>query len=136
MREGAEMLGGNLRIDSEPGAGTRVEMGVPLDARLQRSREGVKPAPCLRRLQGLVVALGKHKAPAYATGAKCCGKDTRRLVAPAGLPQSCFSSMLRSARMERQTSYSRKTPSNDGSSWATAIHPRSSPLQEQIAPCL
>src|SRR5215203_4605581 len=30
----------------------------------------------------------KYEAPAYETGAKCCGKDTWRLVAPAGLPQS------------------------------------------------
>jgi PAS domain S-box-containing protein len=33
MRERAEMLGGSLQIDSMPGAGTRVEMIVPLDAR-------------------------------------------------------------------------------------------------------
>jgi signal transduction histidine kinase len=31
MRERAEMLGGTLRLDSEPGEGTRVEIRVPLD---------------------------------------------------------------------------------------------------------
>jgi signal transduction histidine kinase len=31
MRERAESLGGTLRVDSEPGEGTRVEMRVPLD---------------------------------------------------------------------------------------------------------
>jgi signal transduction histidine kinase len=31
MRERAEMLGGTVHVDSEPGAGTRVELGVPLD---------------------------------------------------------------------------------------------------------
>ena len=31
MRERAESLGGTLRVDSEPGEGTRVEMSVPLD---------------------------------------------------------------------------------------------------------
>ena len=29
MRQRAEILGGNLRIDSGPGAGTRVELRVP-----------------------------------------------------------------------------------------------------------
>ena len=29
----AEMLGGSLRVDSEPGAGTRVELRVPLNGR-------------------------------------------------------------------------------------------------------
>jgi len=33
MRERAEMLGGSLRVESEPGAGTKVEMRVPLDGR-------------------------------------------------------------------------------------------------------
>jgi PAS domain S-box-containing protein len=33
MRERLEMLGGSLRVDSEPGAGTKVEMRVPLDGR-------------------------------------------------------------------------------------------------------
>jgi signal transduction histidine kinase len=31
MRERLEMLGGSLRVYSEPGAGTKVEMRVPLD---------------------------------------------------------------------------------------------------------
>lgn len=31
MRERAKMLGGSLRVDSEPGTGTRVELRVPLD---------------------------------------------------------------------------------------------------------
>jgi len=31
MRERAEMLGGTVHVDSEPGAGTRVELRVPLD---------------------------------------------------------------------------------------------------------
>ncbi len=31
MRERAEMLGGSLRVDSKPGAGTRVEVTVPLE---------------------------------------------------------------------------------------------------------
>jgi len=31
MRERAEMLGGGLRVDSRSGAGTRVELRVPLD---------------------------------------------------------------------------------------------------------
>jgi len=31
MRERAEMLGGTVRIDSEPEAGTRVALRVPLD---------------------------------------------------------------------------------------------------------
>ena len=29
--ERAEMLGGTLRVDAEPGEGTRVEIRVPLD---------------------------------------------------------------------------------------------------------
>jgi PAS domain S-box-containing protein len=33
MRERLEMLGGSLRVYSEPGAGTKVEMRVPLDGR-------------------------------------------------------------------------------------------------------
>ena len=33
MRERLEMLGGSLRVDSEPGEGTKVEMRVPLDWR-------------------------------------------------------------------------------------------------------
>jgi PAS domain S-box-containing protein len=33
MRERAEMLGGSFRIDSKPGAGTRVELRIPLDGR-------------------------------------------------------------------------------------------------------
>jgi PAS domain S-box-containing protein len=33
MRERAEMLGGELRVDSRPGAGTKVEVKVPLDGR-------------------------------------------------------------------------------------------------------
>jgi PAS domain S-box-containing protein len=33
MRERLEMLGGSLLVDSEPGAGTKVEMRVPLDGR-------------------------------------------------------------------------------------------------------
>ncbi len=33
MRERAEMLGGSLRVDSRPQAGTRVEVRVPLDKR-------------------------------------------------------------------------------------------------------
>ena len=33
MRERAEMLGGSLRVDSEPGTGTRVELRVPLNGR-------------------------------------------------------------------------------------------------------
>ena len=33
MRERAEMLGGSLRVESTPGAGTRVEVRVPLDVR-------------------------------------------------------------------------------------------------------
>ena len=31
MRERAESIGGTLRVDSEPGEGTTVEMRVPLD---------------------------------------------------------------------------------------------------------
>jgi PAS domain S-box-containing protein len=31
MRDRAEMLGGNVRVDSTPGAGTRVEVRVPID---------------------------------------------------------------------------------------------------------
>ena len=34
IRERAEMLGGSLRVDSRPGAGTRVELRVPLDGLL------------------------------------------------------------------------------------------------------
>ena len=33
MRERAEMLGGDLRVDSSPGSSTRVEVKVPLDGR-------------------------------------------------------------------------------------------------------
>ena len=33
MRERLEMLGGSLRVDSEPGEGTKIEMRVPLDGR-------------------------------------------------------------------------------------------------------
>jgi signal transduction histidine kinase len=39
MRERAEMLGGSLRADSRTGTGTRVELRVPLDERLQRPIE-------------------------------------------------------------------------------------------------
>ncbi len=34
MRERAEMLGGSMRVDSEPGISVRVEVRVPLDGRL------------------------------------------------------------------------------------------------------
>ena len=34
IRERAEMLGGTLRVDSEPSKGTRVEIRVPLDGQL------------------------------------------------------------------------------------------------------
>ena len=40
MRERTEMLGGDLRVDSGSGIGTRAELRVPLDGRLQQSREG------------------------------------------------------------------------------------------------
>jgi signal transduction histidine kinase len=40
MRERAEMLGGNLRVDSGSGTGTRAELRVSLDGRLQQPREG------------------------------------------------------------------------------------------------
>jgi signal transduction histidine kinase len=33
MRERAEMIGGDLTVDSRPGADTRVEVRVPLDGR-------------------------------------------------------------------------------------------------------
>ena len=33
MRERAEMLGGTLRLNTAPGAGTRAEVRVPLDGR-------------------------------------------------------------------------------------------------------
>jgi signal transduction histidine kinase len=33
MRERAEMLSGSLHVDSRPGAGTRIEVRVPLDWR-------------------------------------------------------------------------------------------------------
>jgi hypothetical protein len=36
MRERAEMLGGNLRVDSGSGTGTRAELRVSLDGRLQQ----------------------------------------------------------------------------------------------------
>jgi PAS domain S-box-containing protein len=41
MRDRAEMLGGNLCIDSAPGAGTRVEVRVPIDGR--RDGAGGRP---------------------------------------------------------------------------------------------
>jgi signal transduction histidine kinase len=34
IRERAEMLGGTLRVDSEPSKGTRVEIRVPLNSQL------------------------------------------------------------------------------------------------------
>ena len=40
MRERAEMLGGNARVESTPGSGTRVEIGVPLNGRPQ---SGLQP---------------------------------------------------------------------------------------------
>ena len=40
MRERTEMLGGDLRVDSGSGTGTRAELRVPLDGRLQQPREG------------------------------------------------------------------------------------------------
>jgi signal transduction histidine kinase len=40
MRERTEMLGGNLRVDSGSGTGTRAELRVSLDGRLQQPREG------------------------------------------------------------------------------------------------
>jgi signal transduction histidine kinase len=33
MRERAEMLGGDTRVESAPGTGTRVEVRVPLNGR-------------------------------------------------------------------------------------------------------
>jgi hypothetical protein len=56
--------------------------------RIGDGRRGLEPHQllALRRLQGLLVALGKHRAPVAWAGAKCCGKDTWRLVAPADLP--------------------------------------------------
>jgi signal transduction histidine kinase len=40
MREKAEMRDGSLGVDSSPGAGTRVELRVPLDRQLQGLSEG------------------------------------------------------------------------------------------------
>jgi hypothetical protein len=40
MRERTEMLGGNLRVDSGSGTGTRAKLRVPLDGRLQHPSEG------------------------------------------------------------------------------------------------
>jgi signal transduction histidine kinase len=34
MRERAEMVGGSMQFDSKPGAGTRVDVRMPLDGRL------------------------------------------------------------------------------------------------------
>ena len=38
VRERTEMLGRNLRVDSGSGTGTRAELRVPLDGRLQQPR--------------------------------------------------------------------------------------------------
>jgi signal transduction histidine kinase len=38
MRERAEVLGGSLRVDSEPGHGTRVIVNVPLES-VHRNKE-------------------------------------------------------------------------------------------------
>ena len=40
MRERTDMLGGNLRVVSGSGTGTRAELRVSLDGRLQQPREG------------------------------------------------------------------------------------------------
>jgi len=40
MREGTETLGEDLRVDSGSGTGTRAELTVPLDGRLQQPSEG------------------------------------------------------------------------------------------------
>ncbi len=40
MRQRTEMLGGDLRVDSGSGTGTRAELRVPLDGRLQQPSEG------------------------------------------------------------------------------------------------
>jgi hypothetical protein len=40
MRERTEMLGGDLRVDSGSGTGTRAELRVSLGGRLQQPREG------------------------------------------------------------------------------------------------
>jgi signal transduction histidine kinase len=40
MRERTEMLGEDLRVDSGSGTGTRAELRVSLDGRLQQPREG------------------------------------------------------------------------------------------------
>jgi len=39
VRERTEMLGRNLRVDSGSGTGTRAELRVPLDGRLQQPSE-------------------------------------------------------------------------------------------------
>ncbi len=40
MRERAEMLSGSLLVNSRPGAGTRVELRVPLDGQSYLRSEG------------------------------------------------------------------------------------------------
>jgi hypothetical protein len=40
MRKRTEMLGEDLRVDSGSGTGTRAELRVPLDGRLQQPSEG------------------------------------------------------------------------------------------------
>jgi hypothetical protein len=40
MRKRTKMLGGDHRVDSSLGAGTRVELKVPIDGGLQRPSEG------------------------------------------------------------------------------------------------
>jgi signal transduction histidine kinase len=40
VRERTEMLGGDLRVDSGSGTGSRAELRVSLDGRLQQPRQG------------------------------------------------------------------------------------------------
>jgi signal transduction histidine kinase len=42
-RERAEVLGGSLHLDTRPGAGTRVELRVPLDGRQPQQPSEVSP---------------------------------------------------------------------------------------------
>src|SRR5215203_5167641 len=108
---------------------------------LAPSRQSLSTAAWERTiLKGVVLPTAKAAAAARAATTNARITSTMMRLITHLLSQvrglEAFSSILRSVLAERQTSQSRKTPRKDDSSHATDNHPRSSPIQEQLAPCL
>ena len=81
MRERTVMLGEDLRVDSGSGTGTRAELRVPLDRRLQQPSEGSPYSKVDTRM--ILTPLRHHRerntVQHQATGRKETGLDMRDL---------------------------------------------------------